>query len=114
LLRDLRARKMTNMFLRAEFTLQSSPQDTKQDTKPARSGSADRSIRPGHWKQDLKILLPALAKILAPASKTPFASIGLPPNASARDIGAQIAAFSLFPAGNLGLTDELALNVPPP
>ena len=63
LLRDLRARKMTNM-LRAEFTLSSSPEDTKL------RGSGQLIVNPP-WtlEQDLKILLPALAKILAPGVK---------------------------------------------
>jgi 23S rRNA (adenine2030-N6)-methyltransferase len=63
LLRDLRARKMANM-LRAEFTLSSSPDDTKL------RGSGQLIVNPP-WtlEQDLKILLPALAKILAPAVK---------------------------------------------
>lgn len=63
LLRDLRARKMTNM-LRAEFTLSSSPDDTKL------RGSGQLIVNPP-WtlEQELKILLPALAKILAPGVK---------------------------------------------
>jgi 23S rRNA (adenine2030-N6)-methyltransferase len=63
LLRDLRARKMTNM-LRAEFTLSSSPDNTKL------RGSGQLIVNPP-WtlERDLKILLPALAKILAPGVK---------------------------------------------
>jgi 23S rRNA (adenine2030-N6)-methyltransferase len=63
LLRDLRARKMTNM-LRAEFTLSSSPDDMRL------RGSGQLIVNPP-WtlEQELKILLPALAKILAPGAK---------------------------------------------
>lgn len=63
LLRDLRARKMTNM-LRAEFALSSSSDDTKL------RGSGQLIVNPP-WtlEQELKILLPALAKILAPGVK---------------------------------------------
>ncbi len=63
LLRDLRTRKMTNM-LRAEFTLSSSPDDTRLH------GSGQLIVNPP-WtlEQELKILLPALAKILAPGVK---------------------------------------------
>jgi 23S rRNA (adenine2030-N6)-methyltransferase len=63
LLRDLRAHKMTNM-LRAEFTLSSSSDVTKL------RGSGQLIVNPP-WtlEQDLKILLPVLAKILAPAVK---------------------------------------------
>ena len=63
LLRDLRARKVANM-LRAEFMVSSSPDDT------GLRGSGQLIVNPP-WtlEQDLKILLPALAKILAPGVK---------------------------------------------
>jgi 23S rRNA (adenine2030-N6)-methyltransferase len=61
--RDLKARGMTNM-LRAEVTLSPQP-----DGEKLRGGGHLIVNPPWTLEQDLKILLPALAKILAPGGK---------------------------------------------
>ena len=98
-------------MLRAELVVSPASSDGK-----LRGGGHLIVNPPWTLEQDLKILLPALAKIFAPGVKDAVRLdwIG-PEDLAARDICNRFAAFSpLSSSAALVFTDEAGFDVPPP